>query len=332
MPSVTSLRKAYFTCWIGPGRCVRASLNSGLICKSQRQGVSYSSYVCRLARYPGRKGLRARRTSMYCAPRAEPNPHPRPTPTPQPPPTPMPAKPMGAPPKPQPTPKPQPIPRPNPTPFPSNLRRPISSLRHRPAVYRYDTQTAASRLYAPRRLQGSRKTKRKEVQSHTQTSQHQGNVHRLSCMSAPPTATMAINKRTTAPTPSWAKSALLHGDRTPSSARLISSNGLDALDLGGLPGGLRAPPRGPPLVGGPCCCWKSVHALSQSIFSLPSSLPCLLLMTTEIRRSRVVCLRAQCPPLDNNTDLGHVLGAVDGTGGFILLRFVLRCDFDSSHV
>jgi hypothetical protein len=34
MPSVTSLRTAYFTCWIGPGRCVRASLNSGLICKS----------------------------------------------------------------------------------------------------------------------------------------------------------------------------------------------------------------------------------------------------------------------------------------------------------
>jgi hypothetical protein len=46
-PSVTSRRTAYLTCWIGFGRCVRASLNSGL-------------------------------RSMYCDPTAAPKPQPRP--------------------------------------------------------------------------------------------------------------------------------------------------------------------------------------------------------------------------------------------------------------
>lgn len=131
-------------------------------------------------------------------------------------------------------------------------------------------------------------------------------------MSAPPTTITTSNNNTTA-TPSCANSALLHGDSTPSSARLISSSGLDAFRRGGRVGGRRAlspvlpPPL--PLVSVRCCFWKSVHAPSQSMLSLSPSPrgPEALVTRRERALFRVERERASCPRGDRPLVQGAVV-------------------------
>jgi len=276
-PSVTSRRTAYLTCWIGFGRCVRASLNSGL-------------------------------TSMYCDPTAAPKPQPRPALA-------LRARasretsgrviflarrrtdahaassahahPQQADGRPSETPS-----DPKPTPDAQSKADAVAGKvaeAHESVVSRV-VSVARGSLGAMRsvRMRWSaadqssfavRHAAAGELQVKLRVSgmavrQHQGRVHLLSWMSEPPTTITTSNNTTTA-TPSCANSALLHGDSTPSSARLISSSGLDAFRRGGRVGGRRAlppvPPPPLPLVSVRCCFWKSVHAPSQSMLSLSPS-------------------------------------------------------------
>lgn len=262
MPSVTSLRTAYFTCWIGPGRCVRASLNSGLICKSP---TTRSKLIkSRMPNRPmsGLQRVAASETHINVLraerrPKSPPQAHTDPASSPD-------AHASNA------------NGRATETPTdakaaanseaksnPTSVKPSQAHLVAPPPGRSLSIQYTNGYVYlgrpvpftAGRVTRGKDRERKKKQPTAGATHQHQGNVQRLSCISAPPTATMATSKRTTAPIPSWANSALLHGDSTPSSARLISSSGLDGLDPEGLPGVRRAPPRGPVFLPAPCCFW-----------------------------------------------------------------------------